>query len=179
MVQPCRSLRLPWGALVATGISGLKTAQYAALLALSITLLFIAGVGSAHAFDNQVSGAPVHEEITAEGLKFLNAAIIDELKIINVDYDVVHVFESEAHFDNCKFLESSNNINSLYNQAVTALTTNPQPTPADFSMAAEAFGQLLHTVQDFYSHTNWVELQWAGQAPSSLIDAGQGHSVFV
>ena len=60
----------------------------------------------------------------------------------------------DYHFDNCEFRGSSNTINSLYNRAINSLN----PSSPDIADARNAFGQLLHTVQDFYSHSNWVEL---------------------
>ncbi len=35
---------------------------------------------------------------------------------------------------------------------------NTQNTSADLTNARELLGQLLHTLQDFYSHSNWVEM---------------------
>jgi len=178
MVQPCRSLRSLWGSFrnahlknnsVAEGIRVLKTAQYAALLALSIALLFVAGVIPAHAFENQIAsgGAPIHEDITTKGLKFLQLPTLNLIKDANarVDFDFDHLHNSNAHiasyhFDNCNFLESTDRINQMYAEAVAAL--DPQNQNLMLDKAAEAFVQLLHIVQDFYAHSSWVELQWVG-----------------
>jgi hypothetical protein len=56
-------------------------------------------------------------------------------------------FESALHFDNCCF--------SLGVQRINDLWADISPTGVlDFVV----FGTMIHTVQDFYAHSNWVEL---------------------
>jgi hypothetical protein len=100
------------------------------------------------------SGDPNHEDITSEALTFLKADTLSEIIDEHGYVDVVSQFDSSYHFDNCEFRGSSNTINSLYNRAINSLN----PSSPDIADARNAFGQLLHTVQDFYSHSNWVEL---------------------
>ena len=100
------------------------------------------------------SGDPNHEDITSEALTFLKADTLSEIIDEHGYVDVVSQFDSRYHFDNCEFRGSSNTINSLYNRAINSLN----PSSPDIADARNAFGQLLHTVQDFYSHSNWVEL---------------------
>jgi hypothetical protein len=77
-------------------------------------------------------------------------------------------------FDNCRFRETADdNINEQYFDdkvlgagGVLAELDPSDPEPLD---AADEFGQLLHAAQDFYSHSNWVEL-----GRTDLYDAGLG-----
>jgi Bacterial TSP3 repeat len=68
--------------------------------------------------------------------------------------------DGQRHFESCRFVSepdkpgSIDYIRSTYQNAVNYL--NPAaPNPM---VAADRFGKLLHTVQDFYSHTNWINL---------------------
>lgn len=57
-------------------------------------------------------------------------------------------FESQLHFDNCTFALGVQRIDDLWG----LITPNPPSDPY------VSFGTMLHTVQDFYAHSNWVEL---------------------
>jgi hypothetical protein len=67
----------------------------------------------------------------------------------------------ERHFESCRFATDDNDvkgstgyIRQTYLDTIAELNPlNPKPFAA-----AKNFGKLLHTVQDFYSHTNWVNL---------------------
>ncbi|KKY26704.1 putative protein g7c precursor [Phaeomoniella chlamydospora] len=67
---------------------------------------------------------------------------------------------AELHFDGESFPEGQQRLQLLADQAVQALSTNNAP------QARSLIGQALHSVQDFYSHTNWVELGNTGPHPS-------------
>jgi len=58
----------------------------------------------------------------------------------------------DAHFDSEQFTESSRRIADLRRQAVSAIKTYRMETARNFA------GRGLHTLQDFYSHSNWIEL---------------------
>jgi len=108
-------------------------------------------------FSNAYSGEPNHETITNDGLAILNAAVLQRIKDANVLVDLSTLAgfapgTSDHHFDNSQFIESVNVINSEYNLAV--LVANPNAF--DSVGATFFFGSLLHTVQDFYAHSNWV-----------------------
>jgi hypothetical protein len=63
--------------------------------------------------------------------------------------------EPSIHADDCAFGETATQINSFHARAVGKLT------PGDFLdpwLASDEFGRSLHPIQDFYSHSNWVEL---------------------
>jgi hypothetical protein len=76
-------------------------------------------------------------------------------------------FHSSFHFDNCRFSETTILLNEHYRLAVAALDPDPQKT--NLSEAAKNFAFALHTAQDFYAHSNWVE---AGE--TGLVDSLPG-----
>lgn len=80
--------------------------------------------------------------------------------------DTYHQFESKAHFDNCAFNEAIGYIDSLlaevegHVQKAQASKERGDVAAKDASLlkAFFALGQALHGVQDFYAHSNYVEL---------------------
>lgn len=68
-------------------------------------------------------------------------------------------FESALHFDNCTFALGVERIDNLW-EIVEA-----DPDGNRFTV----FGSMLHTVQDFYAHSNWVELH-EGVSPVPVWD---------
>lgn len=110
---------------------------------------------------------PNHQAITAEALSFLRPDIVLALQTANVSTDVQFATESAYHFDDCNFSDSSTVV--AMNQAVAVQALNPSlASPTTDAAALVAFGQSLHTVQDFYSHSNWVELGAEGLVDDSL-----------
>ncbi|BAY64250.1 hypothetical protein NIES22_43450 [Calothrix brevissima NIES-22] len=82
----------------------------------------------------------------------------------NSNYFSEDFFKEENHFDNEQFEASSKRLIELKEEIIRYLTPNPNVSPYDPSLpgrggiARELLGGALHTVQDFYAHTNWVEL---------------------
>jgi hypothetical protein len=75
--------------------------------------------------------------------------------------------DGQRHMESCRFRDapvsaqdseirpgSIEYIRSAYRNAINYL----DPAAPDPMVAADRFGKLLHTVQDFYSHTNWINL---------------------
>ncbi len=80
--------------------------------------------------------------------------------------DTFHQFESKAHFDNCDFQSSMDYLAALLDEVgshvAAAEATKPSDKAAFEAAVRKAFfalGQALHGTQDFYAHTNYVELQ--------------------
>lgn len=110
---------------------------------------------------------PNHQAITAEALSFLRPDIVAGLAAANVSTDVQFALESAYHFDDCNFSGGSAVVAA--NQAAAVQALNPSlASPATDAAAILAFGQSLHTVQDFYSHSNWVELGATGLVDDSM-----------
>jgi hypothetical protein len=57
-------------------------------------------------------------------------------------------FDSTLHFDNCTFALGAKRIADLWQLIQSPYEINQYVT----------FGTMIHTVQDFYAHSNWVEL---------------------
>ena len=88
--------------------------------------------------------------------------IKDNLSVIvaaNVATDLDQ-FDSTLHFDNCAFLPGSQRIADLW-QLIRSHSIEENPYVL--------FGTMIHTVQDFYAHSNWVELH-EGESPVSVWD---------
>ena len=91
---------------------------------------------------------------------------IGELRKALYLQDSYHQFESKAHFDNCAFSEAIGYIDSLLTevnghvQAAQVSKERGDNAAVDVSLLKAFFGlgQALHGVQDFYAHSNYVEL---------------------
>jgi hypothetical protein len=110
---------------------------------------------------------PNHEQVTASGLSFLRPELITALQAANVSTDIELALVSANHFDDCNFsggsqvlIDSEAEAVAAVDPAVPALVSDPQ--------AIRAFGHALHAAQDFYAHSNWVELGAPGLVDASL-----------
>lgn len=59
-----------------------------------------------------------------------------------------------AHFDAEKFTESNQRVINYTSRINTTLAASSP----DYTLARKLTAQVLHTIQDFYSHSNWVEM---------------------
>lgn len=110
---------------------------------------------------------PNHEQITADGLPFLRPEIVLALQAANASTDVEFFLFSANHFDDCNFSGGSHVVSSSEAEAVGHLDP-ADPSPEGDAAAIVAFGRALHALQDFYAHSNWVELGATGLVDSSL-----------
>jgi hypothetical protein len=110
---------------------------------------------------------PVHARITRRALgdKFSPRALAVILNS-NVRLDALHnqFGHDEFHFDNNAFEASR-----AYIEAQRALIL-PALGCGDAHAAWEAFGRLTHTAQDFYAHSNYVDL-WLACQPNGMVPA--------
>lgn len=115
---------------------------------------YSASVSSLKPFDPSI-----HEEITPSGFRCseqLNAAIYRQ--------DILHAFESYAHFDNCAFSDTYEYIQSLVKRSDDHFQStrngwgDGNKIPQSIMDGMLNLGQILHAVQDFYAHSNYVEL---------------------
>lgn len=108
-----------------------------------------------------------HKEVLV-GL--VNNPYLGELRKALYLQDTYHQFESKAHFDNCDFDAAIAYIDELYaeagryaDEAAKAKAVGNTDAMQKASLSAFfALGQALHGAQDFYAHTNYVELQVGG-----------------
>lgn len=91
---------------------------------------------------------------------------VSELRKALYTQDIGHQFQSKAHFDNCHFAGSFSYLNELAKEvdehaASARAAKDANDTAATSASARKAFfalGQILHGTQDFYAHSNYVEL---------------------
>jgi hypothetical protein len=72
---------------------------------------------------------------------------LQEIVAANLATDL-NQYESALHFDNCTFDLAVERINNLWQ----LIESNKQGN------RYSVFGAMIHTVQDFYAHSNWIEL---------------------
>ncbi|XP_071952436.1 von Willebrand factor A domain-containing protein 7-like [Antedon mediterranea] len=70
----------------------------------------------------------------------------------NVDLDLTVSHLAAAHFDAEQFVSGNQRLLSLRQAVVSSIIDG------HFEAARGQCGQLLHTLQDFYSHSNWIEI---------------------
>ena len=81
--------------------------------------------------------------------------VITEIQSSNTEVNTTPLKSvAAAHFSGEQFMEGSNRLLQLKSQIVTSLLKGIK-----FEYARQLAGQYLHTLQDFYSHSNWVELE--------------------
>lgn len=105
-----------------------------------------------------------HKEVLE---RLANNAYLSELRKALYLQDTYHQFESKAHFDNCDFDAAVAYIDELYAEAGRYADAAAKAKAAGDKDAMQkaalsaffALGQALHGAQDFYAHTNYVELQ--------------------
>ncbi|KAB5581390.1 hypothetical protein PHYPO_G00175100 [Pangasianodon hypophthalmus] len=78
---------------------------------------------------------------------------INEINKNNALVDVQHSFTGSYHFDNEEFWTGRD----LITKGVSAVKNHVKQQR--YQAAREALGKTLHTLQDFYSHSNWIELE--------------------
>ncbi|MGI2904119.1 HET-C-related protein [Tolypothrix sp. VBCCA 56010] len=109
---------------------------------------------------------PIHEQITREvfadfqvvaggqTLKFTDYAINQIVNANKHTDDLPNQANSEMHFDGEDFAGGSKRVMDLKEKVISKVTTEePESTSARNDL-----GTALHTIQDFYAHSNWVEL---------------------
>jgi hypothetical protein len=106
---------------------------------------------------------PIHEEMTREALQTrFSPRALEVIIAANKRQDDFRnqIGHDEFHFDNNAFDKSHRYIIEQRGQVIATLLS-----PGILN-AWIAFGRLLHAVQDFYSHTNYVSL-WLDQFNST------------
>ncbi|XP_065827110.1 von Willebrand factor A domain-containing protein 7-like [Oscarella lobularis] len=79
-------------------------------------------------------------------------AAIATVTTANADVDAEDPDSTAAHFDAENFLVGNERLLALYSAAVRSVVAG------EYDDARTSIGQLLHGLQDFYSHSNWIEL---------------------
>ncbi|XP_071954218.1 von Willebrand factor A domain-containing protein 7-like [Antedon mediterranea] len=85
----------------------------------------------------------------------------------NVDFDESSKKLPSAHFDAETFIESNNRLLRLRQEAIISIKAK------NYKEARRKTGQLFHTLQDFYSHSNWIEMGNRQPHPSLGVPGSQ------
>ena len=115
----------------------------------------------------------IHERITRNAFPFMTDHVLNTIVDGNEDEDQgAEADLAERHAQNCRFRDSAAYINMRYRQVVDALR---EPQVNDPNRAPRLFGHLLHGIQDFYSHSNWISTPPEGLGiRGRLFDSGLG-----
>lgn len=128
-------------------------------------MIFLWIQSPAFAFDILPDG--IHQQITKDAFakfevkvdgntfKFTDNAV-NEIVDANWKTDLKESETKEAHFDSEVFPGGSERVKTLKEEVITLVTKAKDNN--DLCKARQQVGRALHTVQDFYSHSNWVEL---------------------
>lgn len=161
----------------------------ATILVCLLLLGFLLGMPSpALAFDAKVYGIPVlkdiHGEITTEVLKNYrvdgvdrgfnpNSAIPTIVRANNDTDKIENQSDSKLHFDNENFRGGSERLKNLKAEIVNEVQKQLkiEPSRRSTQKSYQHLGGALHTVQDFYAHSNWVEIH--KDSPEINRDLGQ------
>jgi hypothetical protein len=121
----------------------------AALVSTALIAAIFTNIRPASAF-----GESIHERITRNALPFMTGGVLDTIVAGNLDEDEGDAADLAArHAQNCRFRDSADYVNMRYQEVVDALR---EPQAEDPNRAARLFGHILHGIQDFYSHSNWI-----------------------
>jgi hypothetical protein len=104
----------------------------------------------------------LENRFSSKALEIIIAANIGQ---DHIRYQVRH---PHFHFDSNAFKASNNYIEQQRQVVLDALHTKEQPVPA-----WEAFGRLTHTAQDFYAHTNYIQLWLDAHSNADVIPPSQ------
>ena len=119
-----------------------STARIKTLTSLTDEELF-----KAYYYNSIASRLKVHEH---------KSAYNDAIEMINMANEKVDTGEENsvaaAHFDSEAFQAGQNRLILLRSQITTAIQN------CDYVTARQLTGRMLHTLQDFYSHSNWIEM---------------------
>lgn len=111
---------------------------------------------------NEQEFGGAHEDIMESALAFLREDVLDDIKDEHgwaddggIIFDGVNEHVRWLHVDGCAFGETIEQINQFYSDAVVNIVPGSSFDPRS---ATDDFGRVFHPAQDFYSHSNWVDL---------------------
>ena len=113
-----------------------------------------------------------HEDITTNAFKALAKEFFGKDKLTaSMQKALDKIVDSNAFVDENQHIASLHVDGESFDEAQTRLTNAKQALEKalsndDAELARTILGVSLHTIQDFYSHSNWVELGNSGPNPS-------------
>jgi len=123
-----------------------------------------------------------HRIMTENGLPFLKSQVLTSVVKGNRDEDdnTGGSYEDQRrHAQNCLFKESAEYVNFRYRDIIEWVRKPETHYPGDETRGPRLFGHILHGLQDFYSHSNWVRPAPEGLGQSNrLLNTGLGYWSF-
>lgn len=151
---------------------GINGRARAALLCVGAAVA--SGLAANPVYPSQALTIGNHEDATSVLRPFLRRGVYDDIVEEHGDWADAGPREDVPwiHADDCAFTETAAQINSFQARAAARLTPGSGMDPW---AASDQFGRSLHPTQDFYSHSNWVELGFPTARTakvSDLVDFG-------
>ncbi|KAK5858709.1 hypothetical protein PBY51_002830 [Eleginops maclovinus] len=98
---------------------------------------------------------------TPKSSKSFRRAIIF-ITLMNVRVDIRHALNASFHFDEEMFVQGR----KIITEGIRVIKANNKQ--GNFEAARQKMGEILHPIQDFYSHSNWVELGYIFPNPNLI-----------
>jgi hypothetical protein len=149
------------------------------VFAILFTSAMVAGTSFAFKIDFiGITNTPIHEEITREALSSiivffedgtpakLRSDFIGAVAEENTENDEAGLDYGQMHFDDSRLRESAAYVWNAKLGAVEAFK-NGNPAALDGKGVQVNLGTAMHTIQDFFAHSTWVEMNYSrnGNAP--------------
>ncbi|CAF4446256.1 unnamed protein product [Rotaria sp. Silwood2] len=93
---------------------------------------------------------------------WLYSITVKTIASANTKTDLKEMFKEESHFDSELFIGASKLIMKRYQSTLDAIIKSD-----NYDKGRKTFGEMLHTIQDFYSHTNYIELEY--KSPNDVL----------
>jgi hypothetical protein len=107
---------------------------------------------------------PIVRTVDGETLQFREKAIM-QIRSANSSTDIsLDFFRSFKHFDSETFAAASQRLIDLKDSVISKITADPPNGRG----ARDDLGTALHTLQDFYAHSNWIESGHGGGTNGAL-----------
>ena len=169
-------------------VTGRTVRRIALTLALSLAAAIIVPVatpGTVLAFcEQRTDGSTCHTHMAETTVPFLRTELLKRLRTTVLYPDHTLFADSADHFDSCDFSGGTKNINTRIDSALHGTSSingfSPNDETPDPFRGITNWAAALHGAQDFYSHSNWIELGLAGVLPrtglggTELVDSGLG-----
>ncbi|XP_074528550.1 von Willebrand factor A domain-containing protein 7-like [Halichoeres trimaculatus] len=153
-----------FGILPGKSLSHLEITERAIL---NVTVLVCRAVASAEGADFSFPAEP----FTADGVALACGAsessktfrrAITSITLRNVRVDLRYALNASFHFDEEMFLQGR----GIITEGIEAIKASI--LQENYEAAREKLGEIFHSLQDFYSHSNWVELGMKFPNPNLL-----------
>ncbi|MFC5514066.1 dockerin type I domain-containing protein [Massilia jejuensis] len=115
--------------------------------------------GESHSAITKTALAQVYKDLSLTTVSSTMNDASEQIRDGNAEVDEIFSKDSAYHCDGENISACSTNIVKHVNQAVADLGAN------NLDAARKNVGMALHTLQDFYSHSNWIELDNTGVHP--------------